>query len=103
MAKPISSDILIIGAGTAGAILASDEDMSAFARKARTPFYHPVGTCRWGGGGDGMVDSHLRVHGVEGLRVADASIMSLIPNAMPNAAVTAIGLPAARFSEGREA
>jgi choline dehydrogenase len=53
--------------------------------------------------GHGVVDSQLRVHGVEGLRVADASIMPLIPNAMPNAAVAAIALRAARIVEARRA
>jgi len=77
---------------------ASDDDLRAFARKAVTPFYHPVGTCRMGREGDGVVDPRLRVHGVEGLRIADASIMPLIPNAMPNAAVAAIALRAARMA-----
>ena len=82
---------------------ASDADLRAFARKAVTPFYHPVGTCRMAREGHGVVDSQLRVHGVEGLRVADASIMPLIPNAMPNAAVAAIALRAARIVEARRA
>jgi choline dehydrogenase len=76
---------------------ASDADLRAFARKAVTPFYHPVGTCRMGPEGDGVVDNRLRVHGVEGLRIADASIMPVIPNAMPNAAVAAVALRAARI------
>jgi choline dehydrogenase len=76
---------------------ASDADLRAFARKAVTPFYHPVGTCRMGPEGAGVVDNRLRVHGVEGLGVADASIMPVIPNAMPNAAVAAIALRAARI------
>jgi choline dehydrogenase len=82
---------------------ASDEDLRAFARKAVTPFYHPVGTCRMGPEGVGVVDSQLRVHGVEGLSVADASIMPVIPDAMPNAAVAAIALRAARIFGGRGA
>jgi len=86
-----------------GPAAASDNDLRAFARKAVTPFYHPVGTCRMGREGHGVVDSQLRVHGVEGLRVADASIMPLIPNAMPNAAVAAIALRAARILEDRGA
>jgi choline dehydrogenase len=80
-----------------GRAATSDADLSAFARKAVTPFYHPVGTCRMGAEGDGAVDSQLRVHGVEALRVADAAIMPLITNAMPNAAVAAIALRAARI------
>jgi choline dehydrogenase len=86
-----------------GPAAASDAELRAYARKAVTPFYHPVGTCRMGREGDGVVDSRLRVHGVEALRVADAAIMPLIPNAMPNAAVAAIALRAARIIEGRGA
>jgi choline dehydrogenase len=73
----------------------SDADLRAFARRAVSPFFHPVGTCRMGPEGQGVVDSRLNVRGVQGLRVADASIMPLIPNAMPNAAVVAIALKAA--------
>jgi choline dehydrogenase len=73
----------------------SDADLRAFARRAVSPFFHPVGTCRMGPEDQGVVDSSLNVRGVQGLRVADASIMPLIPNAMPNAAVVAIALKAA--------
>jgi choline dehydrogenase len=82
-----------------GPAAASDDDLHAFARKAVTPFYHPVGTCRMGRQGEGVVDNQLRVHGVEGLRVADASVMPVIPNAMPNAAVAVVALRAARILE----
>jgi choline dehydrogenase len=82
-----------------GPAAASDAELRAYARKAVTPFYHPVGTCRMGREGDGVVDSRLRVHGVESLRVADAAIIPLIPNAMPNAAVAAIALRAAQIIE----
>ena len=43
--------------------------------------YHPVGTRKMGGDPLSVVDTHLRVHGVQGLRVADASIMPFIVNA----------------------
>jgi choline dehydrogenase len=58
----------------------------AFVRRAANSFHHPVGTCRLGA----VVDSALRVRGVEGLRVVDASVLPSIPAAMTNAAVTAV-------------
>ena len=53
-------------------------------------YYHPVGTCKMGDDSDSAVDLELRVRGVTGLRVIDASVMPLIPNAHPNATVLAI-------------
>ncbi len=60
-----------------GAATASDEQLVAYIRNHTATTYHPVGTCRMGPASDAqaVVDARLRVHGVEGLRVADASIM----------------------------
>ncbi len=69
--------------------------LKAFISRATTAFFHPVGTCRMGIGRDCVVDSELRVSGVEALRVVDASIMPEIPNALTNAAVYAIAEKAA--------
>jgi choline dehydrogenase len=62
--------------------------------KAGTAF-HPVGTCRMGSDGDSVVDLSLRVRGVEGLRVADASIVPALMNANTNAAAMMVGERAA--------
>jgi choline dehydrogenase-like flavoprotein len=57
-----------------------DDDLEADIRRRLFLIYHPVGTCRMSDTADGaVVDSRLRVHGLEGLRVVDASIMPLIP------------------------
>jgi choline dehydrogenase len=76
-----------------GAAMKSDADLATFARRAADSIYHPAGTCKMGPASDGMavVDAALRVRGVEGLRVADASIMPEVVNATTNAACVMIG------------
>ena len=56
----------------------SDDDWADVIRAHVGTNYHPVGTCRMGPGGDAVVDPRLRVHGLEGLRVVDSSIMPTI-------------------------
>ncbi len=73
----------------------TDEEIEAFAREEAELLYHPVGTCRMGAGGDAVVDPQLRVNGVEGLRVADASIMPVITGGNTNAPAIMIGEKAA--------
>lgn len=75
----------------------ADESALDFARAATGPFFHPVGTCRMGRDDGAVVDPHLRVRGLEGLYVADASVAPRIPNAMPNAAILALAENAARL------
>ncbi|MNQ81097.1 Alcohol dehydrogenase [acceptor] [compost metagenome] len=53
----------------------SEEDLHRAAAEIGTTIFHPAGTCRMGQGVDAVVDAQLRVHGIPGLRIADASIM----------------------------
>ena len=62
-----------------------------WARNYSTTIYHPTGTCKMGPGRDAVVDARLRVHGVDGLRVADCSIMPEIVSGNTNAPAIMIG------------
>ena len=77
----------------------SDADIWAFAQRRTQLFYHPTCTCRIGR----VVDSELRVFGVDGLRVADASVMPSIVRGNTVAPVTAIAEKAADLVRGRAA
>jgi len=77
--------------GEPGSSTTSDADLAAFARRAADTIYHPAGTCRMGIDDQAVVDPMLRVRGVEGLRVADASIMPTVVNATTHAACVMIG------------
>ncbi|NNB42047.1 GMC family oxidoreductase [Pseudomonas chlororaphis] len=61
-----------------GAELQSEDQLHQAAARIGTTIFHPVGTCRMGQGTDAVVDAELRVHGIPGLRIADASIMPYI-------------------------
>jgi choline dehydrogenase len=80
-----------------GTDIESDEAIDAYVRKDVSTWFHPVGTCRMGTGEDAVVDPLLRVRGMEGLRVADASIMPDIVGVNTNAASTMIGWHAAEL------
>jgi choline dehydrogenase len=70
-------------------------DLEQFVRTVAGTWFHPVGTCRMGSGADAVVDMELRVRGLEGLRVADASIMPEIVSVNTNGASMMIGWHAA--------
>jgi choline dehydrogenase len=57
--------------------------------------YHPIGTCRMAPGPNAVVDDHLRVHGLQGLRIADASIFPTMPSGNTNAPSIMVGEKAA--------
>lgn len=78
-----------------GPQVSSDAELAAHLRRAVGTYFHPVGTCRIGSGADAVVDTELRVHGIDGLRVADAAVMPSSPAANPNATVLAIAEKAA--------
>ena len=75
----------------------SDMDMIDFMRRRGMSNNHAVGVCRMGKGPDAVVDPRLRVHGIEGLRVADASIMPTLTSGNTNAPSIMIGEKAARM------
>jgi choline dehydrogenase-like flavoprotein len=89
-----------IGEAIPGPDVDDAEALGRYIRQTATPFFHAAGTCRLGSDGFGVVDSALRVHGVEGLRVADASIMPALVGANPNATVYAIAEKAAALLGG---
>ena len=69
----------------ASATAQTDEEIEAFVRNHADTIYHPVGSCRMGDGPLDVVDAQLRVHGIQGLRVVDASIMPRVVGGNTNA------------------
>jgi choline dehydrogenase len=78
-----------------GPEVATDEELLDYARRRGGTVYHPTSTCKMGVDAMAVVDPELRVHGVEGLRVADASIMPTVVSGNTNAASIMIGERAA--------
>jgi choline dehydrogenase len=75
----------------------SDDQLLDHVRSTGASVYHPVGTCKMGSGADAVVDARLNVHGLEGLIIADASIIPSITSGPTNAASIMIGERAADF------
>ena len=71
--------------------MTAGDDLRPHVRKNATTFYHPVGTCRMGADRLAVVDPELRVHGVAGLRVVDASVMPTLVGGATHAAAVMIG------------
>ena len=92
-----------VGERLPGAAVQSDADWEAFIRRVCFPMYHPAGTCAMGRTGDDMavLDPQLRVRGVAGLRVADASVMPTLIAANTNACAIMIGERCADLVLGR--
>jgi choline dehydrogenase-like flavoprotein len=78
-----------------GTAVQSDRDLLAYAGTELQTVYHPSCTCRMGSDARAVVDPTLRVRGVDGLWVADASVMPAVPRGHPNAAVAMIAQRAA--------
>jgi len=78
-----------------GPEIQSDEQLLDYARRRGGTVYHPTSTCKMGGDPLAVVDAELRVHGIGGLRVADASIMPTVVSGNTNAATIMIGEKAA--------
>lgn len=78
-----------------GAEVRTDAGLRDYIRHTVSSYYHPAGTCRMGSGLDAVVDAELRVHGIGGLRIADASVLPVIPNAPLNTTVLAVAEKAA--------
>jgi choline dehydrogenase-like flavoprotein len=81
----------------------SDAEVEAFVRDYADTIYHPVGTCRMGRGALDVVDHELRVHGMQNLRVVDASVMPRIIGGNTNAPTIMIGEKAADMIRGSTA
>jgi choline dehydrogenase len=78
-----------------GTEVTTDAEIREYVRNNASTVYHPVGTCKMGDGDMAVVDDNLKVHGVEGLRIVDASVMPRIVRGNTNGPTIAIGEKAA--------
>jgi choline dehydrogenase len=80
-----------------GPSVMSDEELLAFVAQTAETAYHPVGTCKMGSDAMAVVDDQLQLRGLDGLRIADASIMPTLVSGNTNATSIMIGEKAARI------
>jgi choline dehydrogenase-like flavoprotein len=85
-----------------GPILKSDDQLIDYACRTAKTDHHPVGTCKMGHDGMAVVSPDLKVRGIEGLRVCDASIMPRVPSSNTNAPTIMVGEKGADLIMGRE-
>jgi choline dehydrogenase len=97
--KPLAD--LVDGELSPGPGVQTDEELGRFLRRTTNHRHHPVGTCAMGTGPSAVVDAELRVHGIEGLRVVDASVMPDEPSGNTNIPTIMIAEKAADMIRGR--
>ncbi|KAK6222010.1 hypothetical protein LQW54_001231 [Pestalotiopsis sp. IQ-011] len=84
-----------------GANVTSDADLSGFVRQSARTLYHPAGSCKLGARDEGgVVDGELKVYGIDGLRIVDASVMPLLPASHTMTTVYAVAEKAADIIRG---
>jgi choline dehydrogenase-like flavoprotein len=86
-----------------GDAVRTQADLEAYARQYGRTSYHPVGTCRMGGDAASVVDPHLRVRGLEGIRICDSSVMPRLVSSNTNAPSIMIGEKASDLILGNRA
>ena len=85
-----------------GATMQSNEELTKHIKAFAATMQHPAGTCSMGTGTNAVVDAELKVRGVDGLRVADASVFPTLPGGNINAPVIMVGEKCADFLRGRQ-
>ena len=84
-----------------GTAVGAREELREYVRRTAITYHHQVGTCKMGVDELAVVDPELRVYGVEGLRVADASVMPLVTSGNTHAPTVMIGERAAELVSGK--